>query len=86
MKRPTDAEAQNFIYQALVHCHIDLAQEWHGWRIRGRFLVSPDGDRITVERLRGVVFREALKSKPARAKVHSAQVLDINVLRMRKAQ
>ena len=37
----------------LLHCR------WAGWRMAGRELVSPDGDRISSERLRGIMFREA---------------------------
>ncbi|MGJ7901005.1 hypothetical protein [Lysobacter sp. 1R34A] len=38
---------------------IDLTGEWYGWRVRGRYLVSDDGQRIPVERLRGLLFRDA---------------------------
>ena len=31
---------------------------WEGWRTAGRFLVSPDGERITCERLRGMLWAE----------------------------
>lgn len=38
--------------------HIDLTHEWYGWRQRGRYLVSDDGQRMTVERLRGLLWRD----------------------------
>lgn len=38
---------------------IDLTGEWYGWRVRGRYLVSEDGQRIPQERLRGLLFRDA---------------------------
>lgn len=38
---------------------IDFEGEWYGWRLRGRHLVSPDGQRITAERLRGLLWRDA---------------------------
>jgi hypothetical protein len=31
---------------------------WSGWFFRGGVLVSPDGHRITPERLRGLLFRQ----------------------------
>ena len=37
----------------------DLTGEWYGWRVRGRYLVSADGQRIPQERLRGLLFRDA---------------------------
>ena len=38
---------------------MDLDGEWYGWRVRGRFLISDDGQRIPKERLRGLLFRDA---------------------------
>jgi hypothetical protein len=38
--------------------HIDLVDEWEGWRIRGRFLISPDGDRLTIGRIKGLAWRD----------------------------
>lgn len=37
---------------------IDLTGDWYGWRLKGRHLVSPDGDRLTQERLRGLLWRD----------------------------
>lgn len=34
----------------------------------GRYLVSPDGDRITPERLRGILFSEEGRSQIQKAK------------------
>lgn len=39
--------------------------DWHGWRFAGRFLVSPDGDRMTPERLRGLCWRDLLELRRA---------------------
>lgn len=40
---------------------------WAGWRWTdsGRYLVSPDGDRMTAERLRGLVWRDAMELRRA---------------------
>lgn len=38
----------------------DLTEDWYGWRQRGRYLVSDEGQRITVERLRGLLWREQM--------------------------
>jgi hypothetical protein len=37
---------------------MDFTGDWHGWRLRGRHLVSPDGQRITRERLTGLLWRD----------------------------
>lgn len=44
---------------------IDLTDEWYGWRLRGRHLVSPDGERITRERLDGLLWRDAMELRLA---------------------
>jgi hypothetical protein len=36
----------------------DFNGEWYGWRLRSRHLVSPDGDRMTPERLCGLLWRD----------------------------
>lgn len=47
---------------------------WSGWRIADRELVSPDGQRISPERLRGLLFRAAGEARIARAKSRQAQM------------
>lgn len=36
----------------------DFTDDWYGWRLRSRHLVSPDGQRITRRRLEGLLWRE----------------------------
>ena len=50
-------------YDRLVHNRHELHGPWIGWRFAGRELVSPDGDRINAERLRGILFAEALRRR-----------------------
>ena len=56
-----------FMFDAQVKCRIDLAQEWAGWKLRGRCLVSPTGERISVTRLSGILFREANEVRTRKA-------------------
>ena len=44
---------------------LDFDHEWYGWRLRGRHLVSPDGKRMTQERLRGLLWRDELELRRA---------------------
>lgn len=44
---------------------MDLTDEWHGWRIRGRWLIDPDGQRIPLNRLRGLLWRDELELRRA---------------------
>lgn len=64
--------------------HVHLSQQWQGWRLAGRDLVSPDGDRINPQRLRGLLFRQAAEArlhaakarrKPAQPKSQTVKVL-----------
>ena len=43
----------------------DFDGEWYGWRLRGRHLVSADGQRMTLERLRGLMWRDAMELRLA---------------------
>ena len=43
--------------------HADFAGDWSGWRLRGRDLISPDGDRVSARRLRGLLTMEVLRPK-----------------------
>lgn len=40
---------------------VDFDGEWYGWRLRGRHLVSDDGQRMTIERLRGLMWRDKME-------------------------
>ena len=53
---PNDCASQ--LHARIVHNLTPLHGPWAGWRMTGRELVSPDGDRIAVERLHGILFRE----------------------------
>lgn len=33
-------------------------QDWTGWKVRGRYLIAPDGQRIHQRRLLGLMWRE----------------------------
>lgn len=65
-KQPLNPCARR-LYAEKVIGHVDLAAEWAGWRLRGRWLISPEGDRINPERLRGILFREANEKRRHRA-------------------
>ncbi|TWT23617.1 hypothetical protein FQY83_03030 [Luteimonas marina] len=45
------------LYEREIYNRAPMHGPWAGWRMAGRELVSPDGDRITPERLRGLVWR-----------------------------
>src|SRR5688572_1401913 len=67
-QRPNTCAHQ--LVERTVYNKTPLHGDWAGWRMAGRCLVSPDGDRISPERLRGILFAEAsrkrlVKSKPA---------------------
>jgi hypothetical protein len=50
-------------YDRIVYGKTVLYGHWVGWRIAGRDIISPDGDRICPERLRGLLFTERNRSR-----------------------
>jgi len=65
MKLPTAEAAIRFMFDALVRANIDLAGPWQGWRLRGRHLVTPGGERLTPERVAGLAWRDAMELRRA---------------------
>lgn len=68
-------------YERVVHGHTDLRADWLGWKQRGRYLVAPDGQRISPERMRGIMWRldaearrDAARARNAKRKVSQGQV------------
>ena len=51
------------LLERTVYNKTPLHGHWAGWRMAGRYLVSPDGDRINPERLRGILFAEASRKR-----------------------
>lgn len=44
---------------------LDFDGDWYGWRLRGNFLVSPDRQYITRERLEGLLWRDSMELRRA---------------------
>lgn len=63
-----DAEQVRAYFAAVVLNHIDLQAEWEGWRMRGRDLVSPSGQRINPRRLLGLLFAEENRQRVERTR------------------
>lgn len=42
-----------------------LGEPFTGWRVAGNYLISPDGQHITPERLRGLLLRDDLELRRA---------------------
>jgi len=55
----------------IVEVRTDVPAAWAGWSFsaNGRHLVSPDRDRITPERLAGILWRDSMELR--RAGLHS---------------
>ena len=86
---PSQAEAMEFMYQVLVNGQLDLRNEWNGWKLRGPYLVAPNGDRILPQRLLGLLYTEKLQKRVyqatkanAAAKAKPAPLADLGVVVM----
>jgi len=55
-----------------VHNITPLAGPWAGWRLAGRDLVSPDGTRMSPERVRGLAWRQESEDRLARSRARNA--------------
>jgi len=67
----TETEAEHF--ERVVHNKTPLHGPWAGWRMAGRELVSPDGDRFTTTRLRGLAWRLEAEQRAERARARNAR-------------
>ena len=38
-------------------------EDWSGWRFSGRYLIAPDRERFTAQRLRGIAWEQRLRSR-----------------------
>lgn len=72
-----------YAWEVLGHGH--LPADWLGWRLAGGELISPDGDRISPERLRGILFAETSRKRVARAEPRTATVIPFRRLQDREA-
>jgi hypothetical protein len=45
--------------QDRVHCRYTLSGPWAGWKIRGRVLIGPNGQRVTPEFLKRLISESA---------------------------
>ena len=78
-------------YERVVHNHTELHGPWTGWRLAGRDLVGPgnrrSAPRISVERLRGLLWAEAARVRAAAAKAknggHRGRVIALTLDRRR---
>jgi uncharacterized protein DUF3653 len=49
--------------ERIVHNRTPLYGPWSGWRMAGKDLVSPDGDRINPRRLAGILWAERARAR-----------------------
>lgn len=58
---PTYDETLAYMRDAVLHQRIDLTGPWQGWKIRKQYLVSPDGDRIMMREIVGMLIHYRAK-------------------------
>jgi len=78
---PANACARS-LFDWLVHAVGDLPGPWRGWRLAGRYLVSPDRVRFTPERLRGLAWRQEAEQRlaDARARREAAESQPVRII------
>lgn len=53
------------VHDQVTRNHVRLHGPWAGWRLVGRDLVSPDGMRMSAERVRGLAWRQEAEGRLA---------------------
>ncbi len=66
------AESSTAHHDRVVHNRHELHGPWSGWRMAGRDLVSPDGDRIAPARLQGLLWRQRAEARRDAARARNA--------------
>jgi hypothetical protein len=74
-------------HDRVIYNKLYLHGPWAGWRFAGRDLVSPDGDRISVERMKGLIWRadasdlrDRTRARNARRKAVRQQMVKVVVV------
>lgn len=85
--QPCPNDCASALYARQVHGIQPLHGPWDGWRLAGRDLVGPDGDRISPERLRGLLWRQQTEARrdALRARRTSCSEPLVTVLRVRRS-
>lgn len=76
------------LHDRIAHNLTPLYGPWTGWRMAGRELVSPDGDRISPERLRGLLWRQQAEARLAQVRSRNRRCVSdsvVTVLRVRNS-
>jgi len=55
--QPCPNSCAHDVYRRVVDNHVELSGPWRGWRLAGRDLIAPSGERIPERRLRGLLWR-----------------------------
>ena len=74
--KPTAEQMSRWYYNATVYQHQDFVGDWAKWKMRGRFLISPHGERITAQVLDRVLYREAAIARAQREPATFPESLD----------
>lgn len=82
---PTYEESLAYMRDAVVHHRIDLTGPWRGWKIRQQYLVSPDGDRIMMREIIGMLIHYRAKFGHQARKRDASRNDSTNVVSFAKA-
>lgn len=82
---PTYDETLAYMRDAVLHQRIDLTGPWQGWKIRKQYLVSPDGDRIMMREIVGMLIHYRAKFGHHTRKQKVADAPASNIISFAKA-
>ncbi|MEF9418102.1 MULTISPECIES: hypothetical protein [Xanthomonas] len=75
------------LHRRVVTNHVELTGPWAGWRLAGRYLVAPTGERIPERRLRGLLWhanasdiRDSVRRRNAKRKAVQQSMVKVVVV------
>lgn len=68
---------EKHLWQVIVENHTDFENHWAGWKMRGEFLISPEGLRLRTPQVRGLFREHGLHKRPGRKACIQVKQLDL---------
>lgn len=72
--KPCPNSCADALYRRNVYNQQHLPAPWDGWRMAGRDLITPDGVRLSPERVRGLAWRQEAETRLASIKARKRPV------------
>ena len=62
-RKPCPNQCAAQVFDQVTRNHVRLHGPWAGWRLVGREMVSPEGVRVSPERMKGLMWRQEAEAR-----------------------